>query len=111
LPRIKHLPARPGCGDGEKETLMVKGATNRMDLRDNQIKRIEKIMASMECSKDFKCYKSGFEDVCKAKDDGLDGYANCSEGANVPCEFKVHYAYRVLCRCPLRVYAAKNLVV
>lgn len=80
-----------------------------MALTDKQRKRIEKIITSMQCSKDFKCYKSGFKNICKAKDGGLNGYAYCSEGAYVPCEFKVHYAYNILCKCPLRVYVAKNL--
>jgi hypothetical protein len=88
----------------------VKGTTNGMDLTDEQRKRIEEIMASMQCSKDFKCFKSDFENICKAKDEGLEEYVNCLDKAYVYCEFKFHFGSGILCKCPLRVYVAKNLV-
>lgn len=33
---------------------------------------IENIIDELECPKDFECYKSGFDVLCKAKDIGLD---------------------------------------
>ena len=82
-----------------------------MDLTDEQKKRIEEIMASMECSKDFKCYKSDFENICIAKDKGLEEYADCLEKAHEYCEYKLSFGSGILCKCPLRVYIAKNLAV
>ena len=80
-----------------------------MDLADEQRERIEEIMASMQCSEDFKCFKSSFENICKAKDKGSVEYANCLEDAHVYCEYKLKFGSGILCKCPLRVYVAKNL--
>ena len=37
-------------------------------MEDNFIRQVEDIIDQMECPKDFKCKKSGFEDICKAKE-------------------------------------------
>jgi hypothetical protein len=68
-------------------------------------------MAQMECGKDFACYKSGFEKVSKARDDGLEGYVWCLEEEMTArgCDFAVCYGRGVLCKCPLRIYLAKKL--
>ncbi len=80
-----------------------------MELTEEQHEKITAIMESMECSKDFKCYKSGFESICKAKDKGSGEYANCLGKAHEFCEFRLSFGSVLLCKCPLRVYVAKNL--
>ncbi len=70
--------------------------------------KIGQLIADMNCSKDFQCSKSGFNNLCKAKENRIDGYADCLE-YQIACEFKVYFGYGVLCRCPLRVYIAKNM--
>ena len=40
---------------------------------------IEKIIDRITCPKDFKCYKSGFENLGKARDIGIEGYVECLE--------------------------------
>lgn len=72
--------------------------------------KIEQIMADMNCSKDFECYESEFDNLCKAKDNGIDGYAACLED-NIECNcgFRVSFGHGVLCHCPLRVYVAKYI--
>ena len=72
--------------------------------------KIEQIMADMNCPKDFECYTSGFDNLCKANNNGTYSYADCLEDrSKCMCEFILTYGYGVLCRCPLRVYIAKNL--
>ena len=40
-------------------------------------KDIAKIIGDLQCPKNFKCYRSGFEDLCKAKDLGMDSFLEC----------------------------------
>lgn len=35
-------------------------------------KEIEEIIGQIQCPKDFKCYKSGFQVLCKARDMGIE---------------------------------------
>ena len=80
-----------------------------MELTQDNTRQIEEIISSMVCSKDFKCYKSGFDDICKATYRGLDEYADCRDPGKTICEFRVPFGRGVFCRCPLRVYVAKYL--
>ena len=72
-------------------------------------KEIEEIIGQMKCPKDFRCYKSGLEVLCKAKDIGIDTYLECMEVYPQTCHFSVTFGYSHLCQCPLRVYIAKKL--
>lgn len=84
-----------------------------MQIREKHNREVQKIMAETQCPRDFACYKSGFEDLCEAKDAGLDGFAYCLE--EVPfagwCKFSLSFGKRQLCRCRLRIYIARNLCV
>ena len=42
------------------------------DLPSDKMELIEGLMAQMGCSKDFQCVESGFRELCKAQDIGLD---------------------------------------
>ena len=66
-------------------------------------------MGGMQCPKGFKCVDSGFERLCKAKDQGLPNYLDCLEENPDSCTFALPFGYGHLCRCPLRVYIAKRL--
>ena len=72
-------------------------------------KEIEGIIGEMTCPKNFKCAESGFEDLCKAKDVGLDSYLKCLESNPSNCNFAFSYGYKHFCQCPLRVFLAKKL--
>ena len=72
-------------------------------------KEIEKIIARFKYPKDFKCYKSGFENLGKARGIGIEGYVECLEKNPEDCVFSLSFGYSFLCKCPLRVYIAKNL--
>jgi hypothetical protein len=84
-----------------------------MQMSDKHSREIEKIVAASECPRGFACYRSGFENVCKAEDAGLDGFAYCLEEADDAqrCQFSLSFGYRYLCKCRLRIYAARNLKV
>lgn len=75
----------------------------------SQKKEIEKVMKGMSCLKDFACYKSGFSKMCKIEDIGLESFVKCLEDNSLSCEFSSRIGETNLCRCPLRIYAARNL--
>ena len=80
-------------------------------LEENYKKQIEDIKDQMECSKDFKCTKSGFESLCNAKKlMALEDYIECLEdkALAIACEFSIPYVGTYFCQCPLRMYAAKH---
>ena len=54
-------------------------------------------------------YKPGVGFTCKAKDVGLDTYAECLEKDSQSCPFSISYANSHYCTSPLRVYAAKKV--
>jgi hypothetical protein len=71
--------------------------------------QIEEIIGHTACPKGFECYKKGFHNLCRAEDVGLESFVLCLEDNGNLCVFSVPYAYSHYCRCPIRVYIAKNL--
>ena len=80
-----------------------------MEMTQKQRTEIEKIISRIKCPKDFECYKSGFEKLCKARNYGLKGYIECLEENSQECNFSLAFGKGYLCKCPLRIYAAKKL--
>lgn len=78
-------------------------------MKDEDRKKIEEIMAGIQCPKNFKCSEGGAEPLCKATDVGLENYLNCLEKNPANCPFALSYGSRFFCQCPLRVYLAKKL--
>jgi hypothetical protein len=82
-------------------------------MEEDQRKEIEEIIGQLKCPKDFRCCKSGFHTLCKAKGIGLESFLQCLEENPRDCKFsiKVSAAFSKihLCQCPLRVYIAKKL--
>ncbi len=70
-------------------------------------KKIKEITEKMKCSKDFSCIKSGFENLCKARNFGSDDYLECLEDNSFDCEFTLPFGKGNLCKCPARVAIAK----
>ena len=70
---------------------------------------IEKIISGMECAKGFKCYQSGFNNLCHAKDIGIDSFVECLETETKGCQFSFPFGMSHLCKCPLRVYIANEM--
>ncbi|MFC1821470.1 hypothetical protein ACFL9T_02105 [Thermodesulfobacteriota bacterium] len=80
-------------------------------MKQEDREKIEQIMGEMQCPKNFKCAESGFENVCKANDSGMDDFLLCLEKDPTACKFVVPYGTSNYCRCPLRVYLAKKLMI
>ncbi|HBL17605.1 MAG: hypothetical protein A2X36_08615 [Elusimicrobia bacterium GWA2_69_24] len=78
-------------------------------MRKEDRKKIDEIMAGMQCPKDFRCSEDGFEKLCKAGDCGLDKLLECLEVKPGDCSFALQFGYGHFCTCPLRVYLAKEL--
>ena len=72
-------------------------------------KELEEIMGDMECPKDFKCYESGFENLWRAKEVGVELFLECLEETPQKCKFSVMIGRSYLCQCPLRYYIFKKL--
>jgi len=83
-----------------------------METSEEDSKKIQEIMDSMQCPKGFECAASAFEILCKARDFGDAQSLQCLEETSPPCPFAGVYDYGFqmrFCRCPLRVYLGKNL--
>ncbi len=80
------------------------------EISDKQVREnIVEIIGHMQCPKDFKCATSGFQNLCLARDCGMDHYLECLENNPLSCKFVILFGDRYYCQCPLRVYIAKQL--
>lgn len=82
-------------------------------MKENISKRIREIIGEMDCPKHFKCAKLGFEYLCKARDFGDEHHLECLEDLFPACKFVIYSDScgkgTRFCRCPLRVYLAREL--
>ena len=72
-------------------------------------KQLREAIGDLKCPKDFKCCTEALENLCKARDIGLESYLECLEENAFACPFSVHFGYVYYCECPLRIYIAKKL--
>jgi hypothetical protein len=80
-----------------------------MELTEAHRQEIEKIASGIKCSKNFECYKSGPEKLCKARDIGLEQYVECLGEKPHTCDFSLSFGQGYFCTCPVRIYIAKNV--
>ena len=73
------------------------------------MENIEDIIDKLQCSKGFECYKSGYKNLCKAEDIGLESFLVCLEKNSSDCKFSISFGEGFFCQCPLRVYIAKKI--
>jgi hypothetical protein len=79
-------------------------------MKDKETKtEIEEIIGGMQCPKDFKCYSSGLEDLCKAQYFGLESFLVCGEEDPTACKFALSLGKTFYCQCPLRKYLSRKL--
>jgi hypothetical protein len=71
-------------------------------------KGLNEIIGDIRCPKDFKCYKSGLEALCKAKDVGLQSCIVCDEEYPPKCCYSWDVGSEFYCTCPARIYIAKK---
>lgn len=79
-----------------------------MELAEEQKSQIEEICFNMNCPNDFQCYKSGFSRLCKARDIGMETFIECLEEKPETKPFSFSFGDKFFCKCPLRVYIAKE---
>ncbi len=79
-----------------------------MEITQEHKTQIEEIISGMECQKDFKCYKSGFENLCKTQIFRDGELVECLEESSQLCKFSFNFGLGYFCKCPLRRYIAKN---
>jgi hypothetical protein len=72
-------------------------------------KGIAAIIGDLKCPKNFRCYRSGFENLCKASNIGVELFLECLEETPQKCKFSVTIGRLYLCECPLRYYIFKKL--
>lgn len=77
-----------------------------MEITKEQARQIERITSETKCPEDFKCRKSGFEDLCKIKLVADHQLVECLEENK--CRFALPFGNSVFCKCPLRRYIAMN---
>ena len=73
-----------------------------------QKKKIEELSSDIECGHDFKCYNSGFSDVCKVKNNGTEEFLQCLDDSR-DCGFSLSFGKIYHCLCPVRIYIASEL--
>ena len=78
-----------------------------MERQDDSL--IEKLAAKFQCPKDFKCYRSGFTELCKAKDINSVEHIEYLYDDAPNCIFSLLRVNLYLCKCPLRIYLIKEL--
>ncbi len=78
-------------------------------MDEKQKKRIEEIVAGMECPEDCECCKSDLERTDKMGAKELPSFVTCAEDKKPQCEFKLPSGDTVLCACSVRVHIAKTL--
>ena len=70
--------------------------------------KIEEIIKSIECPKDFKCYKSDFEDLANIKIFHDGELVECLDERSHLCKFNFIFGRGCYCKCPFRRYIAQN---
>jgi hypothetical protein len=79
-----------------------------MEITQEHKTQIEEIISGIECPKDFECYKSGFENLCKILIFGDGELVECLGKSKQQCNFSFSFGLGYFCKCPLRIYIAKN---
>lgn len=68
---------------------------------------VEKLKSQFHCNKDYRC-STDISQLCKAKDNGWDGLAECLE-KSPDCKMSISFGTGgYLCKCPVRIEIAKK---
>ncbi len=84
-----------------------------MELTPEQEADVQKIMAEIDCPRNFHCYESGFEDLAPVQVMS-DNAVVCPKAKEYFCPMAISFGLNgilsiMLCRCLLRRYAAMEL--
>jgi hypothetical protein len=81
-------------------------------LKPDEIDEIAKIIGGQKCPFDFRCYKSGFKDLCGAVlgpilDSG-NPVVECVDEKAKKCRYSSPFGSTFVCACPMRCYIARH---
>ena len=65
--------------------------------------KLKQVLDKTACDKEYRCYKSGPEPLCKPKDMLLEGFIEVDKGSTI-CDYLKNYGGRYFCKCPLYVH-------
>ena len=71
-------------------------------------KALREISKNIHCSKKLICLTSELKNLCKAEDIGLEKRIKCLDDTPQKCDFTIPFGSGFYCKCPVRVYVAKN---
>ena len=68
----------------------------------------ERILGNQMCDRELLCFKSGFEELCKAQDIGLTSRLVCLQ-EDRRCQSALTYGSGALCECPIRIFILREI--
>ena len=71
--------------------------------------KIVEFMGELQCPKDYQCYKSKYEKLCKTEYFGETEVLLCLEEEPQSCTFSLSYKDTYYCQCPLRYFIAEEI--
>jgi len=91
-----------------KQAVFIKGTKETTDDMERAIpEQVQEMIDGLQCPKDVSYYTSGFKNLCKAKDIGLESVVACLINDPLACKFSILFGGIFFCQCKLRVYIAK----
>jgi hypothetical protein len=78
-------------------------------MKQEHSKEIERLLVDVSCPKLVQCYHTGLQILCKARDVGLQSLVECLEEYPDKCPFSLSLSGLHFCKCPIRVYIARNI--
>lgn len=107
VPKKPHVEPETGKPTSDQRNHVL--GTPGPDEQNELIEQMERIIGSMKCSKDFECFKSGFQNLCKVNNIGDGKIIECSPENQGACEYRFSLMNKNFCKCQLRHYIARYL--
>ena len=77
-------------------------------MNEEDKRAVDEIKANVQCNKEFQCLENDSENLCNARDMGLEGYVECIDDEVLGCQFSLPFGDSFFCSCPIRVYLIKK---
>lgn len=75
-----------------------------MNFSEKQRQHLEKLKCSTRCDKKYVCLELPREELCAARDLGMERFLECLATARHKCRHAFPFGKGRFCRCPIRVY-------
>ena len=73
--------------------------------------RVEEIMSTIKCVRDFACYRKKLRPLCEVKDIDMEGYVEIQKNGHHWCNFLSTFGRRYFCKCPICVHLTTNSII